>query len=517
MTARDNLARQQIYIPAAKQEEEIVLRVAAYCRVSTDSDDQINSFIAQNNHYNELISSHDRWELVDIYADEGITGTSAKKRKDFQRLLADCRKGKIDKILVKSISRFARNTAQCLETVRELKSLGIGILFEEHNIDTKTVSSEILTAVLASCAQAESESISKNMRWSIQKRMEKGTFNTCRAATGFRLSENGLVIQPDEAPVIQSIFADYLMGKNSREIAAKLNEDEALGRAWNRKLVDYILMNERYAGNALLQKKYRTDTLPRMKKPNRGERPMYYVQGSNPAIVSQDVFEQANVLRKGRRNPVAGAAVRPLARKVYCGCCGSLNRAKRVNDIWYWVCRKHEEASDICKKLPVPEDELTTAFLRLYYNLKTHPEILSFHLKGLTTARNRQMLRSPEVVELNKKISDIMNQSHSLALLNKQGVIGSDILISTSNRRAEQLRKAKQQKENLLQMEDDKSIEITRQMIEVLSEGPDMLECFDGELFCELIDKIVVESNTRIRFRLKNGLELPEPIERTVR
>ena len=162
-------------------------------------------------------------------------------------------------------------------------------------------------------------------------------------------------------------------------------------------------------------------------------------------------------------------------------------------------------------------DELTAAFLRLYYNLRTHPEILSFHLKGLTTARNRQMLWSPEVVELNKKISDIMNQSHSLALLNQQGVIGSDIFISTSNRLAEQLRKAKQQKEKLQSMEDDKTIEITRQIIDVLSEGPEMLESFDEKQFCELIDKIVVESNTKIRFRLKNGLELPESIERTVR
>ena len=134
-TARDNLARKQIYIPATQPEEEIVLRVAAYCRVSTDSDDQLNSFTAQNAHYNNLIKSHDRWELADIYADEGITGTSAKKRGDFQRMLEDCRKGKIDKILVKSISRFARNTKDCLEAVRELRTLGISIFFEEHNID----------------------------------------------------------------------------------------------------------------------------------------------------------------------------------------------------------------------------------------------------------------------------------------------------------------------------------------------------------------------------------------------
>ena len=172
--AQDNLARKQFFIPAT-QSETVTLRVAAYCRVSTDSNDQLNSFAAQQNHYNEYIRSHESWEMVDIYADEGITGTSVAKRDDFQRMLSDCRKGRIDKILVKSISRFARNTTECLESIRELKALGISIFFEEHNIDTKMVSSEMLTAVLASCAQAESESISRNMRWSIQKRMENGT------------------------------------------------------------------------------------------------------------------------------------------------------------------------------------------------------------------------------------------------------------------------------------------------------------------------------------------------------
>lgn len=407
-TAQDNLARKQIYIPSTQPESELCLRVAAYCRVSTDSDDQLNSFVAQQSHYNELIRSQERWEMVDIYADEGITGTSAQKRDDFQRMLADCRKGRIDKILVKSISRFARNTTECLETIRELKAIGISIFFEEHNIDTKMVSSEMLTAVLASCAQAESESISKNMRWSVQKRMENGSFNTCRAATGFRLSEDGLTIHPEEATVIYGIFEEYLQGKNSREIAAKLNQQKALGRTWSRRLVDYMLMNERYAGNALLQKKYRTDSLPRMKKPNHGERPMYYVQNSNPAIVSQDMFDQAAELRRSRRNPITEVTIRPFAKRVNCGCCGCLMRTKKVNGIWYLVCRKHEESAKNCPMSPVPEDEITAAFLRLYYNLKSYQEILSFYAKSLITARNRQMLWSPEAVELNKRISDII-------------------------------------------------------------------------------------------------------------
>lgn len=330
-TARDNLARKQIYIPATQPEEEIVLRVAAYCRVSTDSEDQINSFAAQNNHYTEMITAHDQWELVDIYADSGITGTSAKKRKDFQRLLADCRKGYIDKVLVKSISRFARNTTECLEAIRELKSLGISIYFEEHNIDTKMVSSEMLTAVIASCAQAESKSISRNMRWSVQKRMENGTFNTCRAATGFQLSKNGLEIAPEEAAVIYSIYADYLQGKNSREIADRLNREGSLNRRWSKPSIDYILMNERYTGNALLNKRYTTDTLPRAQKPNRGERPMYYVQNSNPAIISQEMYDQAMHLRSSRRVEMGDTDSRPFSKRLYCGClCRSKKRCGQV-------------------------------------------------------------------------------------------------------------------------------------------------------------------------------------------
>ena len=170
-----------------------------------------------------------------------------------------------------------------------------------------------------------------------------------------------------------------------------------------------------------------------------------------------------------------------------------------------------------CPMPPISEDELIAAFLRLYYNLKNHPEILTHFVKSLITIRNRQMLWSTEVVELNKRISEIISQSHTLTVLNQQGVVDTDIFIAKSNQLAEQLRKAKQQKEKLQDMEDDKTIEETQQMMEVLIAGARMLESFDGELFCELIDRITVESNTKIRFRLKNGLELPESIERTVR
>lgn len=213
-----------ITIESTEKPQNAKLRVAAYARVSSASDDQLNSFAAQNRHYSDLISSKENWRMVDIYADEGITGTSAEKREDFQRPLADCRRGLIDRVLVKSISRFARNTKECLETIRELKSLGIGVYFEKENIDTATMSGEMMTALFASFAQAESESISSNMRWSYQRRMQNGTFITCKAPFGYRLRNGALEIEESEAEIIRMIFARYLSGQSTADIAAEITK-----------------------------------------------------------------------------------------------------------------------------------------------------------------------------------------------------------------------------------------------------------------------------------------------------
>ena len=226
-----------IKIEAAEKPRNAQLRVAAYTRVSSDSDDQLNSFAAQNRYYAELISGKAEWRMVDIYADEGITGTSSAKREDFQRMMADCRRGIIDQILVKSISRFARNTKDCLEAVRELKELGVNVRFEREGIDTANVSSELITAIYAAFAQKESESISGNMRWSYQRRMESGEFNTCRAPWGFRLDGKSLAVHEDEAEIVRRIFLEYLSGRNPREIAEILNAEDTSGRIWKYKSV----------------------------------------------------------------------------------------------------------------------------------------------------------------------------------------------------------------------------------------------------------------------------------------
>ena len=277
--ALEEKAYRVIKIEAQEQPQKARLRVAAYTRVSSDSEDQLDSFAAQNRYYTELILEKPEWSMVDIYADEGITGTSAEKRDDFQRMMADCRRGLIDQILVKSISRFARNTKECLENVRELKELGVNVRFERESINTANVSSELITAIYAAFAQKESESISGNMRWSYQRRMESGTFLPSAMAYGYKIVDKKIEIEPDAALVVCRIFQWFLDGVSKDLIAKRLNEEgvpTTQNKIWRNSGVHYILTNERYIGDSIWQKSYTTDTFPVTRYKNKGEREKYY-------------------------------------------------------------------------------------------------------------------------------------------------------------------------------------------------------------------------------------------------
>lgn len=515
-----NSTPQVITIPPSGPIRDQKLRVAAYARVSSNSEDQLNSFAAQNARYTELITANPEWEFVDVYADKGITGTSAEKREDFQRLLADCRRGRVDKILVKSSSRFARNAKECLETVRELKALGVGVCFEEQGIDTSELAGEFLTAIFAMMDQKESENISDNLRWSIDMRMRAGKYNTCTAPFGYRLVKGKLELIPDQAAVIRYIYDAYLSGKTAGDIAAELNLFSE-GKPWKAQRIDYILTNERYSGNAVLRKRYTTDALPRKIKYNHGQKPMYFVERINEAAISRDVFDKAQELRRRRGNSqVPGTAgQRPLANGwLRCGCCGKVLRPKCINGKWYMACRGHEESTEMCGLPPIAEEAAVSAVLHLYHKLRHQGlPILTQLLADLQAARKGKLLWSLDIVALNQKIADITRQDRLLAQLKQQGLVDPDIFISRRNELAEQLRALKLEKERSLEAEEDQTIRQTQELIEALEAGPDFLDAFDGELFRELVDKIVVESNDRLRFRLINGLELTEPIERTVR
>lgn len=505
-----------ITIPATEQPEAIVLRVAAYCRVSSSSDEQLNSFAAQNRYYTELISGNENWKFVDIYADEGITGTSIEKREDFKRMIHDCERGLIDRILVKSISRFARNTTECLETVRKLKAHGISVFFEKENIDTGKVSGEMLTAMFASLAQAESESISKNMRWSYEKRMQSGQFVTSKAPFGYRTNGSKLYIVDDEATIVRYIFNEYISGKNRKEIADELNVLNAPRTKevleWKESTIYYVLNNEKYTGNAIVGKRFTTKTFPRIKRKNNGESNKYYITNSHPAIISQETFQLAQDRLKCSTHYTLYNSI--FARKIVCRECGAFYKHKRNTNNDYWTCYNHFYSKGLCSNSPVHTESLENAFLALFFKLKYHPEILSDMLDRIIELRNHRMLWSADVIELNKQISDTLSQNQMLATLKQQGLVDPDIFISKSNELSKQLRELKLKKEALLNSESDDCIAQTRQLIDVINDAPEFINGFDDELFNELIDKIIVESNTSLIFRLKNGLELRETIER---
>ncbi len=268
--------------PIKTEEISKMIRCAAYCRVSSDSEDQLNSFMAQTRYYSRIFEDSETEILVDIYADEGVTGTREDKREEFQRMINDCRKGKIDRIYTKSISRFARNTRDCLKNVRELKSIGITICFEKEKIDTANMTDEMIITIMGGLAQEESVSISQNMRWSIKKRMENGTFNPAYLPYGYNRVHGKIVINEAESSIVKCIFLQYISGDGMESIAKQLNaaqvDKDKKGYIWCKNTIRYILMNEKYTGKSIFRKFYTTDNFPYKQKENKGELEQYLVQ-----------------------------------------------------------------------------------------------------------------------------------------------------------------------------------------------------------------------------------------------
>ena len=280
-----------------------------------------------------------------------------------------------------------------------------------------------------------------------------------------------------------------------------------------------MLSNERYVGDSLWQETYMTDAFPPVMVRNRGEKEMYYAEATHPAIITKEEFDAVQMLLGQRAKRESCPENRsPFDQKVFCGQCGTSFRKKVSHGKVFWSCRKHNEDILSCPVTQVLDAEIRRAFLRSHYNLKIHGEaILTEMLNSLQAIRNRRMLWSLDVIELNKQISELTSQNQMLATLKQQGLIDPDIFISQNNELTEQLRTAKLKKERLLVADGDSTIAQTRELMEILDAGPDFLDDFDAELFGELVEKIIVDSSEQLRFRLKNGLELVEIIERTVR
>ena len=334
------------------------LRVAAYCRVSTDQEDQLHSFDAQVDYYTKYIQNHEDYEMAGIYADEGISGTNTKKREQFKRMVADCERGKIDMIITKSISRFARNTQDCLMYSRKLKNLGIGIVFEKENINTMDSTGELLFTILSSLAQDESRNISENCKWGIRSKFKNGEMhiNTSKFL-GYDKDEDGkLVINEDEAKTVRRIYGEFLGGRNPQEIAKGLEDDGVLGcqgqTRWYTTTVIGILKNEKHMGDALLQKTYTADFLTKKQVKNHGEIAQVYVKNSHTGIIDKETWDavqeefgrrDAFMKRHGLAKYVYGSDCNPFTSKIFCGECGSsyTKHSWKKRGVEQWQCKNH--------------------------------------------------------------------------------------------------------------------------------------------------------------------------------
>ena len=337
-------------------------KVAAYARVSMETDALLHSLAAQVDYYTRKIRSNPAWEYAGVYADEGISGTSTAKRKEFNRLMQDCEEGEIDIILTKSISRFARDTVDCLVSVRRLKAIGVEVIFERENISSLDSGGEVMLTILASMAQAESESISQNVKWSVRKRFKQGIPNGHTAPYGYRWDGEMFRIIPEQGEIVKRIYARYLEGATDHQITKELKAEGVCGQTGaliDASLVRRILTSSSYAGKMILQKYYMA--AKRVTKKNKGELPMYVVEGLFEPLVSDRDLEQALELRARRAEGLPNLAAKPVrfSGLVRCGYCGRGVSRRTLGGKRRWVCNTRERKGiAVCDMLPVFEDEL---------------------------------------------------------------------------------------------------------------------------------------------------------------
>ena len=364
-------------------------KVAAYCRVSTDQAEQLSSFEAQVNYYTTYINGNNDYELAGIYADEGISGTSTKKRTQFNKMIEDCKAGKINLIITKSISRFARNTLDCLNFVRLLKDLGVEVMFEKENIWTLDSKGEVLLSILSSLAQDESRSISESSTWGIRRRFEQGKLHINHTKfLGYDKDKNGnLVINPKQAKIVKRIYEDFLDGKGANRIAKDLEIDGVLNwhgkPKWYEGSIRKMLSNEKYKGDALLQKTYTVDFLSKKRANNTGQVPQYYVEDSHPAIIDKDTWEavqlemerrKAYALEHGIQKLEYATTSNPFAGRVICGTCGHIfgrkvwnstdERLRRI--IWRCNGKYPAKGEKGCENKHIDDEVLYQAFVNVF-------------------------------------------------------------------------------------------------------------------------------------------------------
>ncbi len=505
--------------PTLTEEKTAKIRCAAYCRVSSDSEDQLNSFMAQTRYYSQLFEDSKAEELIDIYADEGITGTREDKRGEFQRMMKDCRRGKIDRIYTKSISRFARNTKDCLKNVRELKSLGITIFFEKENIDTAKMTDEMMITIMGGLAQEESTSISQNLRWGIKKRMENGDFNPASLPFGYRRKNKTVVINKTEADIVREIFDKYLCGVGMESIADELNrkhiDKNNKGFIWCKNTIKYLLKNEKYTGKSIFRKFYTTESFPFKQRKNNGELEQYLVENTMPIIISEEKFNKVQKLIKGRKiNCEIENISYILSGKMKCKSCGSAYRRKKINGDINWVCTKHNLNAKDCPQKAILQSTIYSSFIRLFNKLwYNYKDILLPLHTALQNLKLRKFSGQAQVMEVRKEIAKLREQSHVLARLKTKGFLDEAKYIEQTAELTAKINKLQTELKKLTRSDnEDETLNQIEMLIDFFEKQDDPITKFEESEFESIVDKIVVINQHELEFHLIGGLKFKEKI-----
>ena len=510
------------------------LRVAAYCRVSTEEEEQQNSFEVQVAYYTDKITHHEGWQLAGIFADDGISGVSTKKRDQFNKMIELCRKKKIDLILTKSISRFARNTLDCIKHVRILKSWGIPVIFEKENIDTSNMNSEMILTCLSSFAQAESESISGNVTKGIRMGYRQGRFSfRYKNFLGYRKGPDGEPeIVPEDAKIIRLIAQNYLNGDSLRTIKETL---ESMGiptatgnQSWSTEAIQRILQNEKYMGDVLLQKTYTADFIEGKVKKNNGELPQYYIKDNHPAIIPREMFYQIQeeIARRKSKKPANAKKAKTnrgrftskyaLSERLVCGNCGcyfrrvtwSIHGRKQI----VWRCINRLECGPkACKDSPsLKEDELYSAIL------KSIRSLVQGHQEEMAATLQEALIHciGGENSEINPLV--IENRLHDLdkdldRLLTMDGSEIVDLRIKQISDEMLQLRQMKKRAELDAQQDMGRENKAKEIMELISAEDLDLTE-YSDTLVYRVIERVTVLSKEEIRIRFVGGFELTQPL-----
>ncbi|MHB1652326.1 MAG: recombinase family protein [Desulfitobacteriaceae bacterium] len=497
-------------------------RTAAYARVSTDSEEQLTSYEAQVDYYTKYIQERADWEFVRVYTDEGISATNTKKRDGFKQMVADALAGQIDLIITKSVSRFARNTVDSLVTVRQLKEKGVEVYFEKENIYTLDSKGELLITIMSSLAQEESRSISENVTWGQRKRMADGKISLPYGQfLGYEKGEDGLPkIVESEAEIVRMIFRLFMEGKTPSAIANQLANQgipsPAGKKTWQVATVKSILTNEKYKGDALLQKRFTVDFLTKTTKVNEGEVPQYYVQNSHPAIIEPEEFDavQAEFERRKDLGRPSGCNS-PFTAKIVCGDCGGFYGSK----VWgsntkyrrvIWRCNEKYKSDKRCNTPHVTEDDVKQRFLTAFNRLMGDREELIANCRlSLSILCDCSEIEA-ELEELRREIEVVTELSKKAIYENACIAVSQDEWSERNNIYLERHCKATKQVAELekLKIERQNKSLMLETFIKGVESRPLVLEEFDEKLWSVSVGKVKVMLDGRLVFSFKDGTEI---------